>query len=90
MFLKQSGKVLAYLFLEKEYSGRVGRYHSEMGEQANKNTLDLYEKNCRESKTVPLNNIKIGYFKIYSSMYNITKSSQADIRNSLCYLLITK
>ena len=33
-----------YLLLEKEYPGRVGRYHSEMGEQANKNTLERFRE----------------------------------------------
>ena len=33
-----------YWLLEKEYPGRVGRYHSEMGEQANKNTIERFRE----------------------------------------------
>lgn len=33
-----------YWLLEKEYPGRVGRYHSEMGGQANKNTIERFRE----------------------------------------------
>lgn len=33
-----------YRLLEKEYPGRVGRYHSQMGEQANKNTIERFRE----------------------------------------------
>lgn len=33
-----------YCRLEKEYPGRVGRYHSRMGEQANKNTIERFRE----------------------------------------------
>ena len=33
-----------YRLLEKEYPGRVGRYHSQMGELANKNTIERFRE----------------------------------------------
>lgn len=33
-----------YSILQEKYSGRIGRYHSKMGQQANKNVLDRFRR----------------------------------------------
>lgn len=39
--IRQAEKL--YRLLQERYPGRVGRYHSEMGEQANRNTLERFQ-----------------------------------------------